>query len=171
MTTPDTAAKQTKTGERFVLPELPEREHNDITGSNQPAPNRPDPHAIAIARAVQDKSEGTVILFGSRARGDYERGSDADILVIGETKKSPMTAAREYMKSHPPELEVQIFRMTEEEFARQRMANQSIAGHAARHGVWMSRERTEYSYDYQDEYPRSLASHEEQPGKRLGSSP
>ena len=35
MTTPDTAAKQTKTGERFRLPDPPEREPNDITSFDQ----------------------------------------------------------------------------------------------------------------------------------------
>ena len=35
MTTPDTAAKQTKTGERFRLPDPPEREPNDMTSFDQ----------------------------------------------------------------------------------------------------------------------------------------
>ena len=114
---------------------------------------QPDPHAVEIARAVQDTSDGTVILFGSRARGDYTRDSDADILVIGHTKGAPLTAARHYMTAHPPVLEVQIFEMTRPEFLRKRLATQSLAGHAARHGVWMSSERNEYTHHYEDEYP------------------
>ena len=39
MTTPDTAAKQTKTGERFRLPDPPEREPNDRTSFDQLAAN------------------------------------------------------------------------------------------------------------------------------------
>ena len=39
MTTPDTAAKQTKTGERFRLPDPPEREPNDRTSFNQLSAN------------------------------------------------------------------------------------------------------------------------------------
>ena len=35
MTTPDTAAKQPKTGERFVLPDPPEPEPNDMTSFDQ----------------------------------------------------------------------------------------------------------------------------------------
>ena len=35
MTTPDTAAKQTKTGERFRLPDPPQRESNDMTSFDQ----------------------------------------------------------------------------------------------------------------------------------------
>ena len=35
MTTPDTAAKQTKTGERFRLPDPPEREPNDMNSFDQ----------------------------------------------------------------------------------------------------------------------------------------
>lgn len=114
---------------------------------------QPDPHAVNIARAVQEASDGTVILFGSRARGDYTRDSDADILVIGHTKGSPLAAARRYMTAHPPELEVQIFEMTRPEFGRKRLATQSLAGHAARHGVWMSSERNDYTHHYEDEYP------------------
>ena len=115
--------------------------------------NQPDPHAVAIAKVVQQTSDGTVILFGSRARGDYTPYSDADILVVGHTKGSLFTAAQRYMEAHPPALEVEIVQMTEGEFGRQRLATQSLAGHAARHGVWMSSERTEYSNSYEDEYP------------------
>lgn len=113
----------------------------------------PDLHAVEIAKAVQDTSDGTVILFGSRARGNYAQSSDTDILVVGHTKGSPLATARRYMEAHPPVLEVQIFEMTEEEFARKRLATQSLAGHAARHGIWMSDERTDYRYHYEDEYP------------------
>ena len=35
MTTPDTAAKHPKTGERFRLPDPPEREPNDMTSAEQ----------------------------------------------------------------------------------------------------------------------------------------
>ena len=46
--------------------ESTERPEEMMTGPN------PDPHALAIAKAVQEEvAPDTVILFGSRAAGDY----------------------------------------------------------------------------------------------------
>ena len=42
-----------------------------------------DPKARAVAKAVYDAlNPRSVILFGSRARGDFRRDSDVDLLVI-----------------------------------------------------------------------------------------
>ena len=49
----------------------------------------PDPHAVAIATAMQAETDGLVILFGSRAKGNYEAASDMDVLLIGHTRGSP----------------------------------------------------------------------------------
>ena len=41
------------------------------------------PHSIAIAKAVQDAVQpDTVILFGSRAVGDFRPDSDLDLLIV-----------------------------------------------------------------------------------------
>ena len=43
-----------------------------------------DPKAVAVARAVQDAAPqgAVVILFGSRARGDYNARSDVDLMML-----------------------------------------------------------------------------------------
>ena len=113
----------------------------------------PDPHAVAIARAMQAETDGLVILFGSRAKGNYDTASDMDVLLIGHTRGSPKGAAQDYMEKNPPQLHVEVMEMNPDQFRRERLANQSIASKACRHGVWMSDERTEYRYFYEDDYP------------------
>ena len=126
------------------------------------ANRRPDPHALGIARAVQKQvAPDTVILFGSRATGDYREDSDVDILVVTQDKERRRDrpgagagdAAKEYMESHPPLLEVGIMSMTRSEFDRNRRAKQHLAGQADHHGVLMSGERLDYQTDYEDGYP------------------
>ena len=120
------------------------------------APGNPDPHALATAKAVQQVvTPDTVILFGSRARGDYHRQSDLDLMVVGDDTTAGLAerAAREYLKNHPPRMEVEIFKFTREEFARYRRAGQHIAGQAMHHGVFMSSERLNYQANYNNEYP------------------
>ena len=55
-----------------------------------------DPKAIAVARAVQETvPEGAVVvLFGSRARGDYNRRSDIDLMVLTPDRDSISSDAR-----------------------------------------------------------------------------
>ena len=113
----------------------------------------PDPHAVAIATAMQAETDGLVILFGSRAKGNYEAASDMDVLLIGHTRGSPRRAAHEYMVKNLPKLHMEVMEMSPERFQRERLANQSIVSKACRHGVWMSDERTEYRNSYQDNYP------------------
>ena len=112
----------------------------------------PDPHAMAIARAMQAETDGLVILFGSRAKGGYETASDLDVLLVGHTRGTPQKAAHEYMDKHPPRLHVEVMEMSEERFVRERLANQSIAGKACRHGVWMSNDRPGPGNPEQDGY-------------------
>lgn len=113
----------------------------------------PDPHAVAIARAMQAETDGLIILFGSRAKGNYETASDLDVLLIGHTRGKPKGAAQEYMDENPPKLHVEVMEMTAERFGRERLANQSIASKACRHGVWMGDERLNYRNSYEDDYP------------------
>ena len=48
------------------------------------AQQKADPKAIAVARAVQDAApdDAVIVLFGSRARGDYHQRSDIDLMVL-----------------------------------------------------------------------------------------
>ena len=113
----------------------------------------PDPHAVAIARAMQAETDGLVILFGSRAKGNYEAASDMDVLLTGHTRRSPRGAAHEYMEKNPPRLHIEVMEVSPERFQRERLANQSIVSKACRHGLWMSDDSTDHRNFHQDHYP------------------
>ena len=122
--------------------------------------NTPDQHAIAIARAVQEKvAPDMVILFGSRATGRHHEHSDVDLLVV--TKDESQLSAglnayhinQDYLKVKPPRLEIGVIRMTRKDFDYCRRANQHIAGQAARYGIIMNDETLGRPPDYDDGYP------------------
>ena len=51
-----------------------------------------DPKARSVAKAVYDAlNPCVVILFGSRARGDFRRDSDVDLLVITDGDCAPLS--------------------------------------------------------------------------------
>ena len=62
-------------------------------------------------------------------------------------------AARQYMIDAPPDIEVEVLRLTRDEFARARGAKQHIAGQAMHYGVPMSNEKLNYQTEYDDQYP------------------
>jgi HEPN domain-containing protein len=119
---------------------------------------KPDPHAVNIANAVQQAVRpDTVILHGSRARGDHAPDSDLDLLIISAPGTIRATssgkAAALYMGENPPVLELDVVSMTLDDFRKFRQAKQHIAGQADHWGIYMSGERLGYGNDYQDDYP------------------
>ena len=120
----------------------------------------PDRHAINIARAVQQAvCPNTVILHGSRARGDHASDSDLDLLIIiaapgNNFDGSPGKAAARYMSENPPALDLDVVSMTMDDFGKLRKAKQHIAGQADHWGIYMSGERLDYHSDgADDDYP------------------
>ena len=103
-----------------------------------------DARALAIAQAVQDAvAPATVILFGSRAIGDYRPDSDVDLLVVTDEANPKdaafraKKAAAAFMRHCPPDLEVNPMGISRREFDRCRQSFQHLAGQAARYGVFM----------------------------------
>lgn len=121
----------------------------------------PDPIGLAVARVAQQAAEpNTVILFGSRARGDHRPSSDVDLLVIFHKETATPTsrikrAIREYFAEHPPELGVDITPMDEERFNYSRRAKNHVSAQALRDGIIMSGERLDFANNFQDDYPES----------------
>ena len=120
----------------------------------------PDQTALNVAKAAQDATrESTIILFGSRARGDNRPDSDIDLLLvykdrsIAEQSKAEK-AISEYFRKNPPSLKVDILTMSREDFDYCRRAQNHIAGQASSQGVVMTGERFNYN-DYEDKYPKS----------------
>ena len=119
-----------------------------------------DPAALAVAQKVQETLRpDVIILFGSRAVGDYRGDSDLDLLVISNgddptaAGAKAQATAQAYMKENPPWMELGIISMTQEEFSRCRLAKAHLAAQAEHYGVNMSGERLNYPSNYQDEYP------------------
>ena len=103
----------------------------------------------------EEVAPDTVILFGSRARGDHHPESDLDLLLVGNDSPpgEAERVARHYMRKNPPELEVEIVRLSQEEFARTHRAKQHVAGQAMHYGVVMSDESLNYRAEYDNRYP------------------
>ena len=64
MTTPDTAAKQPKTGERFRLPDPPEREPDDMTSFDQLSGNGNAYHLRQHLMAQRPAERGSILVSG-----------------------------------------------------------------------------------------------------------
>ena len=124
---------------------------------------QPDPHAVNIARAVQQAVHpDLVILHGSRARGDHRPDSDVDLLVVFSEDRAaggashpalPGPAAARYMSENPPPLKLDIVSITPGDFGRFRKARQHIAGQADHWGIYMSDEGLNHPVDCPDDYP------------------
>ena len=106
-----------------------------------------DARARAVAQAVYDAVRPVaVILFGSRARGDYRDDSDVDLLVITgddaddrDIYKGASTAAHEKAREvYGRFTGVDVVQFTEGKFAYYRRARNHVAGQAIRHGVIVS---------------------------------
>ena len=121
----------------------------------------PDWTALEVARAVQSEmTEDTVILFGSRARGDHRPNSDVDLLIISDAGAVVATgratrAAREHFRDNPPRLRVDVVTMSLERFNYCRRAKNHVAAQAIRDGVVMSDENLNLSSPGADGYPDS----------------
>ena len=110
-----------------------------------------DPKARAVAKAVYDALRPrSVILFGSRARGDFRRDSDVDLLIITDADRmdkdeymmacdaANAKSAEVYGARSP--FGVDVLNMSAEKFRHCRRAKNHVAGQAARDGVDMNGE-------------------------------
>ena len=132
--------------------------NNNIT--NRPQRHSADPLALAVAEAVQRSvAPARVILFGSRARGDYRYDSDIDLMVItnaADTTAAELKAkltARECLRLQQADIGVDVVTMTVTSFRRACLANQHVAGQAHNHGISMSNESLDNIAPEPDGYP------------------
>ncbi len=113
----------------------------------------PDAGACAVARAAFDAAhpEDTVILFGSRARGDFRPNSDIDLLVVagGHVNQDDYAIisaaanrkAREIYRGSTP---IDIAHLSREAFDDGRRARNHVAGQAVRDGFDVNGEKVTY---------------------------
>ena len=114
-----------------------------------------DPKAVAVARAVYDVARPeSVILFGSRARGDYGTDSDIDLMVIysgqvsADTRRRARQAAMEAtLRVYGDYLDADLVWMPSDRYAQCRNGINHVAAQAARDGVDMNGEKKSYEPD------------------------
>ena len=121
------------------------------TVHDQPEPAH-DPKARAVAKAVYDALRPrSVILFGSRARGDFRRDSDVDLLIITDVdrlSRDEYVLACDAANAKSAEVYgarsrfgVDVLNMSAEKFRHCRRAKNHVAGQAAKDGVDMNGDR------------------------------
>jgi len=59
-----------------------------------------------------------IIIFGSFARGDYHKGSDLDLIIVGEFKERFIDRIGKIIELNDSDLEIEAMVYTEEEFQR-----------------------------------------------------
>ena len=117
-----------------------------------PTRRPPDPKACAVAHAVGEAVHpAKVILFGSRARGDFTPDSDIDLLIIGTGPVSQQTyqrtsaaAHRKVAELYGDSIDVDLVRMSEGAFHDGRRARNHVAGQAVRDGFDANGDKVNY---------------------------
>ncbi len=114
---------------------------------------RPDPKACAVARAVEDSVHpARVILFGSRARGDFNADSDIDLLIVTDTDRqdkweyvrNSKVAHRKIEEVYGDLIGVDLVHMSVDAFHEGRRARNHLAGQAVRDGYDANGEKVNY---------------------------
>ncbi len=109
----------------------------------------PDPLALAVARELQHQLPETqeVVLFGSRARGNWHLWSDLDLAVIGDSSdKQEQNALRQQAKRivedlYHKALYVQVVPIPRTEFEALRTSLPHLVGQVQRWGIKPNGER------------------------------
>ncbi len=95
----------------------------------------PDPLALTVAAELQERlPDAQVLLFGSRAIGDWRPGSDIDLAVIGGDRDAAEEAIAQ-LQSQESRAHAQLFHFTRAEFDELRASLPHIAGQVQAHGL------------------------------------
>lgn len=129
----------------------------------RPVPGGYDRRALAVGRAVQQATGAApVILFGSRARGDYREDSDIDLLVIHSDREDAAVSAMEKDNAQAVAktqygtfVEAQIVWFSSAEFDGRRRSVNDVTAVAVAEGIAMDGQRAagqfpnngDYSYE------------------------
>ena len=99
--------------------------------------NGPDVRALELAGRLQRLlPDAQVLLFGSRAIGDWRAGSDIDLAVIGGDGDVAEEAVAELRATAPDDLPyAQLFHFTTAEFVELRTSLPHVAGQVQAHGL------------------------------------
>ena len=113
------------------------------------ASQKADPKAIAVARAVQDAApaDAVIVLFGSRARGDYRQRSDIDLMMLVPKRDPSDTETSAHARriacaaaelEYGYAMQVDVLQLDHPRFRRCRRAVNHVAYDITRDGIPMT---------------------------------
>ena len=114
---------------------MPEQQTADrVSGQGSP-----DARALALAGALQARlPNAQVLLFGSRAIGNWQPRSDVDLAVIGGDRDAAEAALAQVCAQEPPYVDLpyaQLFHFARAEFDACRTSLPHVAGQVQRYGL------------------------------------
>lgn len=120
-----------------------------------------DQRALQVAQAVcRATTSEMVILFGSRARGDYRPESDIDLLILTDSSpdrdfhdRASRAAFLAMDRLYAPPVDVELVPMCLRDFHRARVSPNHVAGQAYRDGVTMNGDPPPYPPQAADNWP------------------
>ena len=121
-----------------------------------------DPRACAVARAVEAAVRpDRVILFGSRARGDFRPDSDIDLLIVTGPgpldrrayQRTSAAAHRKAEEMYDQPMGVDLVHLSEDAFHDGRRARNHVAGQAVRDGFDANGDKVSYDNPQPTNWP------------------
>jgi len=76
-----------------------------------------------------------IIIFGSFARGDYHKGSDLDLIIVGEFKERFIDRIGKIIELNDSDLEIDTMVYTEEEFQKMIQERRPFIEQALEEGI------------------------------------
>jgi hypothetical protein len=76
-----------------------------------------------------------IIIFGSFARGDYHKGSDLDLIIVGEFKERFIDRIGKIIELNDSDLEIDAMVYTEEEFQKMTEERRPFIEQALEEGI------------------------------------
>ena len=76
-----------------------------------------------------------IIIFGSFARGDYHKGSDLDLIIVGEFKERFIDRIGKIIELNDSDLEIDAMVYTEEEFQKMIQERRPFIEQALEEGI------------------------------------
>ena len=138
-----------------------------------------DPKAIDLARQFQQAIDADcVILFGSRASGEWSSQSDVDLMVLVDQLPNQTMADNTYYKALAlarnllgDSTGVDLLFMTHTRFKRMSQTNiNHVASRARRYGIIMPRNPEDHSNQHDDEYEYEHDAHYTEAQNRIAST-
>jgi len=82
-----------------------------------------------------------IIIFGSFARGDYHKGSDLDLIIVGEFKERFIDRIGKIIELNDSDLEIDAMVYTEEEFQKMIQERRPFIEQALEEGIVVYKKR------------------------------